>query len=191
MPKAPTATLVANLKRRAKELSRSGSISHSEALERMAAEAGYRDWHALLQARSAAAASPATEPISVLPVDPKLRPGFDSTPNDERNEEEILAWWDRPYALTLPDGSLEVRCLDGGAWDRSTWYGVAPDMASAMKLADEKLARWRKARGRPSSMLDGDLIRIVRVAASRGHPGLGRGGRLFCSAGMAAGAWLY
>lgn len=162
MPLAPTATLVARIKRKAKQLATSGDISHSEALERLAVEAGYQDWHALLRAQSATV--PEAEPSSVtLPLDPSLHPDFDSTPNDERDDAEICAWWDRPYALTRPDGSLEVRCLDGGAWDRSTWYGVAPDMPAAVKLANEKLAWWRKARERPVTMFDGDAIRIVRM----------------------------
>lgn len=162
MPLAPTATLVARIKRKAKQLAASGDISHSEALERLAVEAGYQDWHALLGAQSATI--PATAPGDVaLPLDPPLRAGFDSTPNDERDEAEILAWWDCPYAQTRPDGSLEVRCLDGGAWDRSTWYGVVPDMPAAVKLANEKLAWWRKARDRPVTMFDGDTISIVRM----------------------------
>lgn len=53
MPQAPTATLVARIEREAKQLANSGGISHSEALERLAVEAGYQDWHALLRAHSA------------------------------------------------------------------------------------------------------------------------------------------
>ncbi len=162
MPLAPTATLIARIKRKAKQLAASGEISHSEALERLAVAAGYQDWHALLRAQPATVRE--VEPsVATLPLDPPLRPDFDSTPNDERDEAEIVAWWDRPYAQTRRDGSLEVRCLDGGAWDRSTWYGVAPDMAAAVKLANEKLAWWRKARARPVTMFDGDTISIVRM----------------------------
>lgn len=162
MPNASTATLIAKIKREAKQLARSGDISHSGALERLAAEAGYQSWHALLSASSAPV--PSAEPDNLaLPLDPKLPPAFDATPNDDRDEAEILAWWDRPFALTRPDGSLEVRCLDGGAWDRSTWYGVAPDMAAAVKLANEKLAWWRKTRDRPVTMMEDDGISIVRM----------------------------
>lgn len=162
MPKAPTATLVARIKREAKQLARTGTTSHSEALERLAEEAGYQSWHALLTASSAAVPSGELD-YSALPLDPQLPPDFDATPNDDRDEAEIEAWWDRPFALTRRDGSLEVRCLDGGAWDRSTWYGVVPDMAAAVKLAEEKLAWWRKARARPVSILEDGVIRIARM----------------------------
>lgn len=162
MPKAATATLVAKIKREAKQLARSGDIPHTEALERLATEAGHQSWHALLSASSAHA--PSAEPSNpALPLDPLYPPAFDATPNDDRDEAEIQAWWDRPFAMTRPDGSLEVRCLDGGAWDRSTWYGVAPDMPAAVKLADEKLAWWRKTRDRPVTMMEDDRVSIVRM----------------------------
>lgn len=45
------------------------------------------------------------------PVDPKLRKDFDNTPNEDRSAKEIATWWDRPYAITMPDGSYDVRCL--------------------------------------------------------------------------------
>lgn len=162
MPNAATATLVAKIKREAKQLARSGDVSHSEALERLAVKSGYRSWHALLSASSEHV--PSAEPDNiVLPLDPKLPPSFDATPNDDRDEDEILAWWDRPFAVSRPDGSLEVRCLDGGAWDRSTWYGVVPDMAAAVKLARERLTWWRKTRDRPVTTMEGDGISIVRM----------------------------
>lgn len=105
-------------------------------------------------------------------VNPKLRPDFDNTPNELREEQEVADWWGKPYILTtdvdqvpkhiqtweekvkmyqannwplnltqaefetqqlasreqflaqFPTGvSYTVRCLDGGAHDRSTWCG--------------------------------------------------------------------
>lgn len=41
--------------------------------------------------------------------------------------------------------------------------GVVPDMGAAVKLANEKLAWWRKARDRPVTMPGGDGIIIVRM----------------------------
>ncbi|MCP2223570.1 hypothetical protein M2226_009267 [Bradyrhizobium elkanii] len=57
---------------------------------------------------------------SRIPLDPKLPKAFDATPNEARSKTQLDQWWDRPYGLTRPDGRIEVRCLNGGAWDRST-----------------------------------------------------------------------
>jgi hypothetical protein len=89
-----------------------------------------------------------------IPLDPKLPRGFDDTPNEDRTKEELDAWWDHPFGVTQSDGSIEVRCLDGGAWDRSTSYGIAKDYDKACALAAEKLAAWLKHRERPTLYLD-------------------------------------
>lgn len=87
------------------------------------------------------------------PVNPELPPMFDNTPNGERPESHH-DWWERPFIVTFtweqmappatspispeerersraswfdewPSGTrYDVRCLDGGAWDRSTWWGA-------------------------------------------------------------------
>lgn len=54
----------------------------------------------------------------------RAAPSFYDTANERRSETELSTWWMRPYAVTQPDGRLDVRCLDGGAWDRPTFYGT-------------------------------------------------------------------
>lgn len=155
MPKPPTATLVANLRKQAKQAAREGRATHSEELDRLAIAEGYPSWRAL---------QAAAEPFD-LPVDPDLREDFDSTPNEDRPQSELDRWWDRPYAKTLPDGRLIVRCLDGGAWDRSTNYGVAATLAEARELAQRKLAEWRRISSQPTAYMLGDgLVQFVVMA---------------------------
>lgn len=72
-------------------------------------------------------------------INPKRPSQFDNTSNDERSPTELATYWDVPFAITSADGSYEVRCLDGGCWDRATCYGYAPDLASAEALAARKL----------------------------------------------------
>lgn len=55
---------------------------------------------------------------SRIPLDSKLPKAFDATPNEARSKAQLDQWWDRRYGLTRPDGRIEVRCLNGGAWDR-------------------------------------------------------------------------
>ncbi|QBY56111.1 DNA-binding protein (plasmid) [Cupriavidus oxalaticus] len=88
--------------------------------------------------------------------------GFDQTPNEVRSASELDEWWDRPYAVTREDGRFEVRCLDGGAWDRSTSYGITADLDEARKLAEKKLADWQRMRARPTCLID-DGYALVRM----------------------------
>ncbi|TIV55092.1 hypothetical protein [Mesorhizobium sp.] len=99
-----------------------------------------------------------------IPLDPKLPKTFDSTPNDKRSKAQLDAWWDRPYGITLGDGRIEVRCLNGGAWDRSTHLGVADNYDAACALAEAKQAGWLKFRGRPTLCLDSDQVLVIRAA---------------------------
>ena len=162
---AATATLIAKVKRAAKSIARSTDVSHTEALERAAADVGYSSWHELQRARSAAA--PALE----LLVDPKLPKRFDQTPNEERSKAHLDAWWDRPFALRRPDGQYEVLCLDGGAWDRPTRYGLAPDLAAAEELATKKLAAGLRSRQEPVvSMAEGGRFLVVRMPQRPDQP---------------------
>ena len=159
--KSPTSTLLGKVKREAKALARTDTIPYNKALDVAAQRAGYADWHELHQA-SKTLGLPSS--AGTLPLDPTLPPLFDDTPNEERPVAELDAWWDRPYALTRPDGRLDVRCLDGGAWDRSTWYGVATDMAGAVALAEEKLAKWRAFREQPvCALVSESEVDIVRM----------------------------
>lgn len=99
-----------------------------------------------------------------IPLDPKLPKAFNATPNDARSKVQLDQWWDRPYGLTLSDGRIEVRCLNGGAWDRSTHLGVADDYDAACALAEWKQAEWLKYRERPCVLLDADQVLVVRQA---------------------------
>lgn len=119
--------------------------------------------------------------VDGIPVNPALRPDFDITPNDEREQLEVSDWWGKPYIVTTswedmsetwdeylaranseygfdpgpkedferrmiegreswfkswPTGTrYEVRCLDGGAWDRSTCWGMFGSLEEALKIA--------------------------------------------------------
>lgn len=94
-------------------------------------------------------------------VDPVLPEGFDSTPNEQRTRRELDAWWNRPYALSRPDGGYDVRCLDGGAWDRPTYYGTAPDLEAAELLAEAKLGQWLETRSRPTVLVESSKVLVI------------------------------
>lgn len=97
-----------------------------------------------------------------IPLDPKLPANFDCTPNESRSKAQLDAWWDRPYAITRDDGKLLVRCLNGGAWDRSTNFGTAENYDEACALAETKQAAWVARRGRPVMTMDEEL-KLVRM----------------------------
>lgn len=99
-----------------------------------------------------------------IPLDPKLPKTFDATPNDARSKAQLDAWWDRPYGITLSDGRIEVRCLNGGAWDRSTHLGVADNYDAACALAEAKQAEWLEFRERPNVCLDAEQVLVIRQA---------------------------
>ena len=94
-----------------------------------------------------------------IPLDPKLPKLFDSTPNEQRSKAQLDAWWDHPFGVTMADGRIDVRCLNGGAWDRSTHLGVADDYDAAGALAEAKQAAWLRFRERPvGSPQDGKFL---------------------------------
>ena len=94
-------------------------------------------------------------------IDPALRPGFDDTPHEDRCELEEADWWGLPYIETYsfermfgqlageareaaraswfarwPEGNrYDLRCLDGGAWDRSTNRGAFASLQEAIAAA--------------------------------------------------------
>jgi len=109
-----------------------------------------------------------------VPVNPKLPPRFDDTPNQDRPPSHML-WWNRPYIQTFtweemrplgqsglcprtpasieadriewfkawPSGTrYDVRCLDGGAWDRPTWWGSFATIDEAIACASQS-PEWR------------------------------------------------
>lgn len=57
---------------------------------------------------------------------------------------------------------IEVRCRNGGAWDRSTHLGIADDYDAACALAEAEQAEWLRFREQPCTCLD-----VGRVAAVR------------------------
>lgn len=98
-----------------------------------------------------------------IPLDPKLPKMFDQTPNEDRSKAQLDAWWDRPYGIRSSDGrSIEVRCLNGGAHDRSTHLGVADDYDAACALAEAKQAEWLRFRERPIVYLGAGQVLVVR-----------------------------
>jgi len=72
--------------------------------------------------------------IDGIPVNPADPPARDIK-NDERETEELILWWRQPYLQWNKRGHLEIRCLDGGAWDRPTFIGSHDELAGAIELA--------------------------------------------------------
>ncbi|WP_375581778.1 hypothetical protein ABWH88_02165 [Marinobacter adhaerens] len=69
-------------------------------------------------------------------VDPALPNGFSFTHNDERPISHKV-WWYRPYITTRQHGEQTiywVECLDGGCWDRPTWWGEAETLDAAVEI---------------------------------------------------------
>ena len=73
-------------------------------------------------------------------VNPELPENFDNTPNDARPESH-QQWWYIPYILQSKDNSCTVRCLDGGAWDRSTWKGQFSTLDQAIEYVKKMTNR--------------------------------------------------
>lgn len=103
-----------------------------------------------------------------IPIDPTLPKNFDSTPNEERSKSQLDAWWDHPFAVKQDDGTLEVRCLNGGAWDRSTWLGNAATYDEACELADKKQSDWIICRAHPLIRI-GESFDVVRMPQRPDH----------------------
>ncbi len=164
-----TATAVASLKRAAKTATKTEaySLTYMQALESQARLAGYASWHAVVELLRRAIERTAGPPMD-LPMDPELPPDFYNTPNEDRPESEIADWWERPYACSREDGSFEVCCLDGGAWDRPTFYGIAPDIPAACELARSKLERWRRMAATPVLMIGQSTYSMVLMSQKPG-----------------------
>lgn len=87
-----------------------------------------------------------------IPVNPKLPVNWDNTPHEDRPQCHQLLWG-KPYIITQeeipglhteswfqhwPSGTrYDVRCLDGGAWDRSTSRGQFATLEEAINRANE------------------------------------------------------
>jgi hypothetical protein len=103
------------------------------------------------------------------PINPRLPRNFDNTPNESRPASH-QRWWDRPFIQTYtwddmvnptsseeakanqrrdwfeswPSGvRYDVRCLDGGAWDRPTCWGCFATLEEAIACAATGPA-WRR-----------------------------------------------
>jgi hypothetical protein len=70
-----------------------------------------------------------------IPINPVLPEDFDATPNEKRPESHHV-WWFRPYLVSRGD-EYDLRCLDGGAWDRSTWKGRYSHLPTALEAAQK------------------------------------------------------
>lgn len=143
-PKA-TDTLVSKLKAAARERAKKSGQARSVELENVAREHGFDSWYEVTQRNRSEAGSRDSD----LPIDPDLPPDFFNTPNAFRSDEDIAQWWLRPFAQRNQSGGFTACCLDGGAWDRPTIYGDAPDLAAAQELAQTKLAKRRAIEDEP------------------------------------------
>ncbi|MGW8422866.1 hypothetical protein [Comamonas sp. HJ-2] len=106
----------------------------------------------------------AADCVQGILIDPQLPADFDSTPNDDRPPEQ-MAMWGMPYIVSNGAGRYDVRCLDGGAWDRSTWKGQAATIEAAVELARHLLAHPRVDELHP---LDGSLSNGFSVSILMG-----------------------
>jgi hypothetical protein len=94
--------------------------------------------------------------VDGIPVNPRLPDNFDSLANEARPARQ-RAWWDVPFIVTYQDDDpkfvehwkndtrYDVRCLDGGAWDRSTWWGADGTLEGAVAIA-KRGPVWRHAK---------------------------------------------
>jgi hypothetical protein len=89
--------------------------------------------------------------VAGIPFNPKLPANFDNAANDRRPASH-RRWWNRPFISTEICGEAdpfytkwlqawplgiryEVRCLDGGAWDRPTCWGMFKTVEEAIQRA--------------------------------------------------------
>lgn len=162
MSRPITQTALEKMRRAAKQRSREGNFAYTAALDEQARAAGFPSWDA---ARKAAGSAPASalraSSAFELPVDPYLPPHFDSLANERRSKAELDQWWLRPFAVSLGDGSYDVRCLDGGAWDRPSFYGIAKDLQEAHEVARRGLARWQQVRDTPVFQLGAEAVLLI------------------------------
>lgn len=102
-----------------------------------------------------------------IPTNPTLPAYFDDTPHHLRTSIELHKWWGRPFICTAsaeklygnderyaqfkaeflihyPEGvRYDVRCLDGGAWDRSSAIAACKTQAEAMLIARHYIPLYR------------------------------------------------
>ena len=72
--------------------------------------------------------------VSGIPVNPPNPP--EDAPHSERTTEELIMWWRQPFIeWNERAGGWDVRCLDGGAWDRPSFIGSAGGLVAALEIA--------------------------------------------------------
>lgn len=108
--RAPTKTLRSQIRIEAKRLAREGRISHSQALDHLAFQAGYTNWGELRRAVDALA-----QGQPVMPVNPRFAPGFLRKPFWEHGEFDLVTWFERPYIEKRED-RIVVLSIDGRNW---------------------------------------------------------------------------
>ena len=159
MRKPATDTLLNRIKKEAKGKT-SPELTYMQALDELSVQAGYADWRSITKANGERKGSEGED----IPLDPVLPPNFDDRANETRSKAELDKFWRRPFIISRDDGKYEVRCLDGGAWDRATCYGLADSLEAARTLARTKLARWVAIMERPVATMRRDgLIDLVQM----------------------------
>lgn len=96
-------------------------------------------------------------------LDPRLPAKFDSTANHVRSKAQLDAWWDQPYGVTRDDGRIDVLCLNGRDWNRSTLLGTADNYEAACQMAAEQQTALANKRTRTSIMGRRDGIYLVII----------------------------
>jgi len=84
-------------------------------------------------------------------INPKLPKNFECTDNRKRPVAQLSKWWERPYIEVeiedheqWPEGvHYTVSCLDGGAWDRPTFWGRFESLHEALQCVERGPA-WRE-----------------------------------------------
>lgn len=159
MRQPATDSLLNRIKKEAKQ-QKSPDKTYMQALDELSAKAGYADWRAIAQANGDRKGAHG----DAILLDPVLPRNFDNRANEDRSTKELDQFWLRPFVLSTQEGKFEVRCLDGGCWDRSTWYGFAESLDGARQLARVKLAEWMAIMDRPVAMIRRDgLINLLQM----------------------------
>lgn len=144
---SPTNTLKTRLQRQAKALRRAGLGNHLELLNGLVAKLGYRTWDRFCELVDQANRHDTGRrlvTVTELLVNPELPNKFYNTPNYYRSEDELAAWFERPY-LVMSDEKAAIYCLDGRVWDR-------PDLStlksSRIMIKTARLSSTRKTSGK-------------------------------------------
>ena len=94
-------------------------------------------------------------------INPELPANFSSTANETRPPRH-RQWWDVPYIEVYHDDHpqfvqhwkgntrYDVRCLDGGAWDRPTCWGMFSTLEEALACCG-KGPSWMQINAKPEA----------------------------------------